>query len=322
MNIPEEKAGGVVKIPHVSHIQDKLKRLNAAITAGLKHDQEEKEREEAIRADWQDKEDFVEEEEEQIEEVEALFHEVLLEDPLEGSPDGGVEYRALPSNRHNVTVLPEIQTTAGTTTTQSTTATTSTTTKRTTTTTRQPSTTTTKRATSTTNPATSPMTRRTETKKAREWRKKKPSLLFEHPSSHFRPDNSSSGDLNDFIPMPKSNLPAKEDVFIVTPKYGMYTPVADAGVGDDRVGGANETIRKPNAGGTTSTVGKENKVVKIKSPATPPLLDLTFYEGDRRHHGNDGLRDRNNRGYSRHRSSCLVCSICCQEKGEEGSDGL
>ena len=69
-------------INHDSATQDKLKRLNAAITAGLKHDQEEKEREEAIRADWQDKEDFVEEEE-QMEEVEALFHEVLLEDPLE-----------------------------------------------------------------------------------------------------------------------------------------------------------------------------------------------------------------------------------------------
>merc|ERR1719278_388033 len=259
VNIPDEKPGGVVKIPNVSHIQDKLKRLNAAITAGLKHDQEEKEREEAIRADWQDKEDFVEEEEEQIEEVEALFHEVLLEDPLEGSPDGGVEYRALPSNRHNVTVLPEIQTTAGTTTTQSTTATTSTTTKRT---------------TSTTNPATSPMTRRTVTKKAREWRKKKPSLLFEHPSSHFRPDNSSSGDLNDFIPMPKSNLPAKEDVFIVTPKYGMYTPVADAGVGDDRVAGANETIRKPNAGGTTSTVGKENKVIEDITGTTVYVIGI------------------------------------------------
>ena len=82
VNIPEEKAGGVVKIPHVSHIQDKLKRLNAAITAGLKHDQEEKEREEAIRADWQGKDDYIdeeEEEEERIEEVEALFHEAMLE---------------------------------------------------------------------------------------------------------------------------------------------------------------------------------------------------------------------------------------------------
>ena len=106
------------------------------------------------------------------------------------------------------------------------------------------------------------MTRRPPTKKPREWRKKKPTLLFEHPSSHFRPSNSS-GDLNDFIPMPKSNLPAKEDVFIVTPKYGMYTPVADAGEDDERgVGGANDTIRKPNdAAGTTSTLGKENKVV-------------------------------------------------------------
>ena len=63
--------------------------------------------------------------------------------------------------------------------------------------------------------------------------------------------------------MPKSNLPAKEDVFIVTPKYGMYTPVADAGEDDERgVGGANDTIRKPNdTAGTTSTLGKENKVV-------------------------------------------------------------
>ena len=63
--------------------------------------------------------------------------------------------------------------------------------------------------------------------------------------------------------MPKSNLPAKEDVFIVTPKYGMYTPVADAGEDDERrVGGGNDTMRKPNdAAGTTSTLGKENKVV-------------------------------------------------------------
>ena len=85
VNIPEEKAGGVVKIPHVSHIQDKLKRLNAAITAGLKHDQEEKEREEAIRADWQGKDDFDEEEEEEerTEEVEALFHEAMLEGSVE-----------------------------------------------------------------------------------------------------------------------------------------------------------------------------------------------------------------------------------------------
>ena len=85
VNIPEEKAGGVVKIPHVSHIQDKLKRLNAAITAGLKHDQEEKEREEAIRADWQGKDDYHEEEEEEerIEEVEALFHEAMLEGSVE-----------------------------------------------------------------------------------------------------------------------------------------------------------------------------------------------------------------------------------------------
>ena len=85
VNIPEEKPGGGVKIPHVSHIQDKLKRLNAAITAGLKHDQEEKEREEAIRADWQGGDDYEdnEEEEERIEEVEALFHEAMLEGSVE-----------------------------------------------------------------------------------------------------------------------------------------------------------------------------------------------------------------------------------------------
>ena len=165
--------------------------------------------------------------------------------------------RALSSIAHNVNVLPELHTTIRTTTAQSTTV--STTTKRLTTTRTPPSTTTTAEVT---RPPTSPMTRRPSTKKPHEWRKKKPSLLFEHPSSHFRPNNSS-GDLNDFIPMPKSNLPAKEDVFIVTPKYGMYTPVADAGEDDERgVGGANDTIRKPNdAAGTTSTLGKENKVV-------------------------------------------------------------
>merc|ERR1711892_835617 len=56
-------------------------------------------------------------------------------------------------------------------------------------------------------------------------RKKNQKLFSEHPSSHFRPDNWTS---NDFIPMPKSNLPPKEDVqlFVVTPKYGMYTPIA------------------------------------------------------------------------------------------------
>jgi len=278
VNIPEEKAGGVVKIPHVSHIQDKLKRLNAAITAGLKHDQEEKEREEAIRADWQGKDDY-DEDEERIEEVEALFHEAMLEGSVEGedeSPgsglvaggEGGGELRALSSFTHNVTVLPERQTTA---TVQSTTV--STTTERLTTTTTTTSSTTTTAA-EVTRPPTSPMTRRPSTKKPREWRKKKQTLLFEHPSSHFRPNNSS-GDLNDFIPMPKSNLPAKEDVFIVTPKYGMYTPVADAGEEDERVGGANKTIRKPNdAAGTTSTLGKENKVIEDITGTTVYVIGI------------------------------------------------
>ena len=116
-------------------------------------------------------------------------------------------------------------------------------------------------------------------KKPHEWRKKKQTLLFEHPSSHFRPNNSS-GDLNDFIPMPKSNLPAKEDVFIVTPKYGMYTPVADTGEGDGRVG-ANETMRKPNdAAGATSTLGSENQVVKNNTgdTITSPILVFKVIE--------------------------------------------
>jgi len=274
VNIPEEKPGGGVKIPHVSHIQDKLKRLNAAITAGLKHDQEEKEREEAIRADWQGEDDYEdnEEEEERIEEVEALFHEAMLEGSVEGEAEssgsrleaggGEGELRALSSIAHNVTVLPERQTTVRTTTVP-------TTTERltTTTTTKVPS------STTTTRPPTSPMTRRPPTKKPREWRKKKPTLLFEHPSSHFRPSNSS-GDLNDFIPMPKSNLPAKEDVFIVTPKYGMYTPVADAGEGEGRVA-ANETMRKPNdAAETTGTLGAENQVIEDITGTTVYVIGI------------------------------------------------
>jgi len=280
VNIPEEKPGGGVKIPHVSHIQDKLKRLNAAITAGLKHDQEEKEREEAIRADWQGNDDYEEEEEQRIEEVEALFHEAMLEGSVEGEADssgsrlvgGGEagELKALSSIAHNVTVLPEMQTTVRTTSVRSTTVPT-TTERLTTTTTRVPSPTTT--TAEVTPPPTSPMTRRPATKKPHEWRKKKQTLLFEHPSSHFRPNNSS-GDLNDFIPMPKSNLPAKEDVFIVTPKYGMYTPVADAGEGDGRVG-ANETMRKPNdAAGATSTLGSENQVIEDITGTTVYVIGI------------------------------------------------
>ena len=162
--------------------------------------------------------------------------------------------KALSSITHNVTVLPELPTIVETTTVQS---------KTVSTTTKISSSPTTTTTTTTVLPPTSPMTRRPPTtKRPREWRKKKPSILFEHPSSHFRPNNSS-GDLNDFIPMPKSNLPAKEDMFIVTPKYGMYTPVADAGEDDERVGGTNGKIRKPNdAGRTGSTLGKENKVEK------------------------------------------------------------
>ena len=186
--------------------------------------------------------------------------------------------RALSSFTHNVTVLPERQTTVRTTTVQSTTV--SKTTERLTTTTTTTSSTTTTAA-EVTRPPTSPMTRRPSTKKPHEWRKKKQTLLFEHPSSHFRPNNSS-GDLNDFIPMPKSNLPAKEDVFIVTPKYGMYTPVAEAGEEDERVGGANKTMRKPNdAAGTTSTLGKENKVAKnltVLTLSPPPMLVFKVIE--------------------------------------------
>ena len=54
----------------------------------------------------------------------------------------------------------------------------------------------------------------------------KEKLLHEHPSSHFRPANWTR--TRDFIPMPKSNLPPKEDVqlFVVTPKHvASYKPV-------------------------------------------------------------------------------------------------
>ena len=189
----------------------------------------------------------------------------------------GGELKALSSIAHNVTVLPEMQTTARTTTDQSTTE--STTTERLTTTRTTTTSSTTTTTAEVTRPPTSPMTRRPSTKKPLEWRKKKQTLLFEHPSSHFRPNNSTQ-DLNDFIPMPKSNLPAKEDVFIVTPKYGMYTPVADAGEedGGGRVGSANETMRKPNdAAGASRTLGKENKVVKNLT-LPPPMLVFKVIE--------------------------------------------
>ena len=56
--------------------------------------------------------------------------------------------------------------------------------------------------------------------------------------------------------MPKSNLPPKEDVqlFVVTPKYGMYTPIADRKNNTSNNGTESES--------TGRTLGKESKVLE------------------------------------------------------------
>lgn len=56
--------------------------------------------------------------------------------------------------------------------------------------------------------------------------------------------------------MPKSNLPPKEDVqvFVVTPKYGMYTPIAARTNNTSNNGTQSES--------TGRTLGKESKVLE------------------------------------------------------------
>lgn len=254
VNIPDKKKGAVVKIPNVSHIQDKLERLNAAITEGLKLERMREEEEAAIRKDWEGRSD--DSDEKPYKPRDAPFSSVI--DPLEQSTEiitrsPEETYQEKFRKQYKVpksTVLPKIKVSSVPQMTSPTTTVPTTTTKKSTTigTTTQTAPRTQKPIVTISTPTDLP----TPASKIPR-RKKNQKLFSEHPSSHFRPDNWTS---NDFIPMPKSNLPPKEDVqlFVVTPKYGMYTPIADRMNNTGNNGTDSES--------TGRTLGKESKVLE------------------------------------------------------------
>ena len=207
VNIPDKKRGPDVKIPNVSHIQDKLERLNDAIKEGLKLDRLREQEEKAILNEMQEVSDGSDEKSRKndaetasssntgkLEESSDLITKTLEE-----------TLRKQSTSKPVVRVAPRLRATVATV---------------------RPTTTTTLTASTTDTPK--PASKLPK-------HKKRPKLFSEHPSSHFRPDNWTS---SDFIPMPKSNLPPKEDVrlFVATPKPGMYTPIADGGNNTDNNG--------------------------------------------------------------------------------------
>jgi len=256
VNIPDKKKGSVVKIPNVSHIQDKLERLNAAITEGLKLERLREEEEAAIRKDWEGRSDDSEENPSRTGDTPSSPVIIPLEESTEiitRSPEE--TYQEKFRKQYKVpksTAMPKIKVSSAPKITSPTTIKTvpTTTTKKSTTirTTTPNTPRTTKVIVTVSSPTDTP---KPASKIPR--RKKNQKLFSEHPSSHFRPDNWTS---NDFIPMPKSNLPPKEDVqlFVVTPKYGMYTPIADRMNNTSNNGTESES--------TGRTIGKESKVLE------------------------------------------------------------
>lgn len=245
-----------MKIPNVSHIQDKLERLNAAITEGLKLERLREEEEAAIRKDWEGRSDDSDEKSLRPEDtplspaINPLEEstEIITRSPEETYQEKFRKQYKVPKStappKTKVSSVPKLApqttiTTVPTTTTKK--STTVRTTTQTTPTTQKPIVT-----------VSTPTDLPTLASKIPR-RKKNQKLFSEHPSSHFRPDNWTS---NDFIPMPKSNLPPKEDVqlFVVTPKYGMYTPIA-ARTNNTRNNGTDSES-------TGRTLGKESKVLE------------------------------------------------------------
>jgi len=254
VNIPDSKPGSVVKIPNVSHIQDKLARLNAAITEGLRLQRQREREEEAIRKDWEDKTDSADK-------LSLPLAEETSSSSF-GSPSNlsslAVSDTSVPSKKENIaskyalstsTVLSKVvisqsaapNKTAPENTTENTEQSVKVTTidylpSKVTQSTTKKETTSKKLTTISTTSTTT--TRMTTTKKSfsktkktytkiDHW-KKKDSFRPDHPSSHFRPSNWTN--THDFIPMPKSNLLPKEDktpLYIVTPKGDMYTSVGE-----------------------------------------------------------------------------------------------
>jgi len=237
INLPEKyQDSPSVKIPNISHIRNKLERLNDAITEGLKLDRLREKKEEKERRKT---------------EVEASSQKSVVK-----SHSSSVQIVSHSSNDagNQETIRKQLFGAPGRTGTDikyqfgqvtATTARTSTSTSR-----RITSTTPTTIASTTTKSTT--VENKDNSKSATEppKSKRKKQNLAEHPSSHFRPNNWTT---SDFIPMPKSNLPPKEDVrvFVVTPKY---TPVIEK----NNEGGNNKTISTDTAQPSVSTASADD----------------------------------------------------------------
>ena len=202
-----------VKIPNISHIRSKIERLNDAINTGLKLERiREKEAAENDRRHSGIQKTVVRSQSSSVQIVSQKSHQDSVHND-QGNQETLRKQSLVPSgSKSEIKNQFESRTTTAV-----------------------PTTTTEAKTTTTTTTAAST----TLSDDGEEGVEEKEKPLHEHPSSHFRPanwtrDNTVSGAnwtrARDFIPMPKSNLPPKEDVqlFVVTPKHvASYKPVTE-----------------------------------------------------------------------------------------------
>ena len=191
-----------VKIPNISHIRSKIERLNDAINTGLKLERIREKEKEALENDWRHsgvQKTVVRSQSSSVQIVSQKSHQDSVHNDQGNQETIRKQSLAPPSSKSEIkNQFESSTTTVGTTTTA--------------------------QAQTTTTATTS--TAASTTVSDGEEGVEKEKLLHEHPSSHFRPANWTR--TRDFIPMPKSNLPPKEDVqlFVVTPKHvASYKPV-------------------------------------------------------------------------------------------------
>ena len=191
-----------VKIPNISHIRSKIERLNDAINTGLKLERIREKEKEALENDWRHsgvQKTVVRSQSSSVQIVSQKSHQDSVHNDQGNQETIRKQSLAPPSSKSEIKIQFESSTTTV-------------------------GTTTTAQAQTTTTATTSTAASTTLSDGEEEVEKEK--LLHEHPSSHFRPANWTR--TRDFIPMPKSNLPPKEDVqlFVVTPKHvASYKPV-------------------------------------------------------------------------------------------------
>ena len=195
-----------VKIPNISHIRNKLERLNDAITEGLRLERQREEEAAARESDWRhggaassgsgpraevsSQRSVVKSQSSSVQIVSQHRGPAAAANSEAGNQETiRKQLVAPPSKTGTADIINQFEA-----------ATTS-------------STAPPPPPASTTAQSTTPIEDEATTSPAAR-NKEKP--VSEHPSSHFRPDNWTS---HDFIPMPKSNLPPKEDVqLFVVPK--------------------------------------------------------------------------------------------------------